>query len=1008
MPRNGKTSRTRSSTLSAESVVLVPYASDPLETLAALMLDRHRRDLPDLSSHVVLFPHLGAIPRFRRVLLAAAQDAGCGGILAPWCGTLDAWLHAQARDAGELVGEPERDLLLLEALQSHPALRSRYGTWPLVDSLLALFDELNAHHPAVPPELERLVADLTAGYGLPAPIAPLYGEANLVHTLWNAWNAHLENHGLQDGAVRRRWLLMNSQTSAAAANHLYMVGPVDLSGTEAAWLKPLCHTGCATILFHGGVRARGYHPDAAIHRCYERLGVALPSAPAPTAPYSRFIEAVHADDTDIGARASAFAVEVPDTPLKQRLRVHAAADFEQEARAVDLAVRRWHAEGLGDIGIVTADRKLARRVRALLERANISLRDSAGWALSTTSAATALMRWIECVEQDFAHAPLLDFLKSPFATLGFAKPDLENAVHCFEEQIVRAHNANGGLDRYRRIIRSSGAALVVDGAVLLDMLDRLTAAAEPLLHRIITRTPRPAADYLAALANSLEHTGLAAGLSADAAGDQLLTVLRSNRGTLGSRAVRLTWSEFHHWLQRELERRRFRPLLPEHGVDLLDLAESRCRRFDALVIAGCARDNLPGAPANSPFFNDGVRASLGLPTREDRLLAPLHDFRRLLEAAPRVLLTWRQTEDGETVLPSPWAERLVAFHRLAYGTVPEDIELRRLLAAKETALYRRDGSPLPRNQSMPAPSLPRARIPSALSAGAHQRLLDCPYQFYAVDGLGLRALDDVHDEMEKVDYGENVHRILHAFHTGVKGLPGPWSGGTIGPTNRAQAVELLRELGRRVFGYDTDKRLNTRGWHLRWDDFIEVYVDWHIQRARDWRVEATEKTLERDLTIGGRTLTLKGRADRIDRGADGLAIIDYKTGAIPATETVLSGEHAQLPFYALLHPDAVTEVLYAKLERDAIKTNIGVKDEALSNLVRMLERRLRALIESIDRGAPLTAWGDPETCRRCRHEGICRKEMWSVTPPPPPDEANGRTSSQPELRQLDLFPTSNH
>jgi ATP-dependent helicase/nuclease subunit B len=991
--------------LSAEYIVLVPYESDQLETLAALMLNRHQRDLPDLSAHVVLFPHPGAIPRFRRVLLDAAQRAGHGGVLAPWCGTLDGWLQSQAYDSGDLVDEPERDLLLLEALQSHPALRSRYGTWPLVDSLLALFDELNAHYPALPPDVEEFLSNLTDSYGLREPIAPLRGEANLVHTLWSGWNAHLQNQRLQDRALRRRLMLTNSQLPDDATHHIYMVGVVELSGTEAGWLKTLRQGRRVTVLLHGGVRASGYHPDGAIRRCYEMLGVPVPSLPEPGAPYSRFIESVYADDTNMGARARAFAAAVADEPVTERLRVYAAADFEQEARAVDLAVRRWQAEGVDGIGIVTSDRKLARRVRALLERANLRLRDAAGWALSTTSAATAVMRWIECVEQDFAHAPLLDFLKSPFVALGFAKTELEDIVHCFEEQIVRAHNVSSGLDRYRRIIRSSRAALTVRDTLLLEMLDRLANAAAPLSRRLNARTLRPASDHLTALYRSLEKSDVVTGLSADAAGSQLLAVLRPNRGTLGMRGARLTWSEFHHWLRRELERRRFRPPLPEDGIDLLDLAESRCRRFEALVIAGCTRENLPGVLAYSPFFNDGVRASLGLPTREDRLLAPLHDFRRLLEAAPRVLLTWRLTEDNEPVPASPWTERLVAFHRLAYGTVPEDTELRRLLAARETALYRRDGTPRPCGATMPTPSLPSTRIPSTLSAGAHQRLLDCPYQFYVVDGLGLRSLDEVRDEMQKADYGENVHRILHAFHTGVKGLPGPWRGGAIEPSNRAEAVELLRELGRRVFGYDTDRRLNTRGWHLRWENFVETYIDWQAQRARDWHVEATEKTLERELTVGHRSLTLKGRADRIDRGPDGLAIIDYKTGSIPTTETVLSGEHAQLPFYALLHPGATTEVLYAKFERDAIKTNVDVKDEALSNLVRMLERRLRTLIESIDHGAPLTAWGDPETCKYCRYEGLCRKEMWLMPGSTPLGEPDRLTKTQAG-EQLDLFPGS--
>jgi ATP-dependent helicase/nuclease subunit B len=990
--------------LNAESVVLVPYSSDPLETLAALLLDRHQRDLPDLSLHAVLFPHPGVIPRFRRVLLAAAQRAGYGGVLAPWCGTLDSWLQVQAQDAGELIDERERDLQLLEALQSHTALRERYGTWPLVDSLLALFDELNAHHPAVPSGVEELIADLTKGYGLHEPVEPLRGEANLVHTLWSAWNAHLQNQRLQDRALRRRLLLATKQSPADAAHHIYMVGPVELSGTEAGWLKPLQHASRATVLLHGGTRAGGYHPDGAIRRCYEMLGASVPSPPEPATPYGRFIESVYADDTNIGARARAFAAEVADTPVVARLRVHAATDFEQEARAVDLAVRRWHAEGIAHIGIVTADRKLARRVRALLERANLDLRDTAGWALSTTSAATAVMRWIQCVEQDFAQAPLLDFLKSPFVTLGFPKAELDDIVHCFEEQIVRTHNIGGGLERYRRIIRSSRVPLAVSDAVLLDMLDRLAIAAEPLSKRLRARAPRSAPDHLAALYGSLEKAGAVTDLSADAAGNQLLAVLRPNRGTRGAR---LSWSEFHYWLQRELERRRFRRPLPEDGVDLLDLAESRCRRFDALVVAGCTRDNFPGALNTSPFFNDGVRANLGLPIREDRLLAPLHDFRRLLEAAPHVLLTWRQIENGEAALPSPWVERLVAFHRLAYGTAPEDTELRRLLVGKHTDLYRRDAA-LPDAQVVPAPPLPRARIPTALSAGAHQRLLDCPYQFYVVDGLGLRALDDVRDEMEKADYGENVHRILQAFHTGVKGLPGPWPGGVITPVNRADAVALLRELGRRVFGADSDKRLSTRGWHVRWENFIEIYVDWQAQRAgKSWQVEATEQTLECEIVVGRRTLKLHGRVDRIDRGPDGLSIIDYKTGTIPAADTILAGEHAQLPFYALLHPDAITEVMYAKFEGDAIKTNVGVKDEALANLVKRLEERLRALIGNIDRGAPMTAWGDPQTCRFCRYEGLCRKEMWSIAPPTPLADADVEAAKKDAGEQLSLFPGSN-
>ena len=46
----------------------------------------------------------------------------------------------------------------------------------------------------------------------------------------------------------------------------------------------------------------------------------------------------------------------------------------------------------------------------MLEASRIELDDAGGWALSTTSAAATLERWLETVEEDFACGPLLDVL----------------------------------------------------------------------------------------------------------------------------------------------------------------------------------------------------------------------------------------------------------------------------------------------------------------------------------------------------------------------------------------------------------------------------------------------------------------------------------------------------------------------------------------------------------------------------------------------------------------------
>ena len=72
--------------------------------------------------------------------------------------------------------------------------------------------------------------------------------------------------------------------------------------------------------------------------------------------------------------------------------------------------------GLGRrIGVIVNDRTVARRARALLERAGVLVRDEAGWPFSTTSAATAIGRWLDVVSGDAYHRDLLDLLKLPFA-----------------------------------------------------------------------------------------------------------------------------------------------------------------------------------------------------------------------------------------------------------------------------------------------------------------------------------------------------------------------------------------------------------------------------------------------------------------------------------------------------------------------------------------------------------------------------------------------------------------
>ena len=123
--------------------------------------------------------------------------------------------------------------------------------------------------------------------------------------------------------------------------------------------------------------------------------------------------------------------------------------------------------------------------------------------------------------------------------------------------------------------------------------------------------------------------------------------------------------------------------------------------------------------------------------------------------------------------------------------------------------------------------------------------------------------------------------------------------------------------------------------------------------------------------------TLKGRLDRIDAAGGRLAIVDYKTGrSLPSQRDIDSGEAVQLPFYALLAEGAVARVEYLRLDEAPVRSAGALDGDELESLRAAVATRLEQTQAAIAAGQPLPAWGDPQTCRRCPMDGICRREAW--------------------------------
>ncbi|MGI9301701.1 MAG: PD-(D/E)XK nuclease family protein [Gammaproteobacteria bacterium] len=953
--------------------MLTPFGEDAHRVLAAQVAARFKAELPDLSRITILLPGRQTANDLRAHLLDEAQRAGHAALLGPRIETLQSWVRSRIWSPLPVLNEQSRELLLVEELRHYPDLFGGADPWQLAASLLALFDELIQRRVQIPADLAAFRERIASGYGVCEELKPMSHEAELVHTLWLAWHRQIDAEGRIDPVAAYVDTLMRDDL-AQDGEFLYFSGFDHLLPAEARLVRALCERGQAQI-FITAMSAE----DPVTQNMLDALALPAHQIDAAPDPFEAALERTYAwQHDDLATRARDFARHVPQDPFADRLSLLLAKDAESHAQGIDIQVRQWLLDGKRHIGIVTSDRRLARRVRALLERAGVAMQDKAGWALSTTSAAAAVERWLQVVEDEFAYQPLLDVLKSPFTW-----PDAERDKHLanvyrLERDIIRHENIPRDLRRYRQHIdrRASrlnevGAWSQAAAADLHALLDDLEHAAEPLLDLVHARPARTQA-YLDALELSLSRLGMSKAFEADAAGVRILQELDVMRAAISGRQIDMDWLEWRRWLARVLETQNFRPAGVSRAVELIGTEQTHLARFDGLIIAGVDAASYPGAPAESPIFNEGVRHEFSLATWRDTLDQRFHRFRRLLVAAPDVLLTVQTERNAEPVVVSPWLECLRSFHHLAWGTDLSVAPSTHLIDQPDAQIEAADDFGYPQMEAMPAPSAPAPRAQLTLSASAHQRLIDCPYRYFAADCLGLKPPDEIFDALRKSDYGERVHRCLHAFHGDVAGLPGPFRG-PVTASNQGAAEDLLIDISQRVFAKDTDDNFLHRAWLHRWLALVPAYIDWQRQRNASWQTAGTELKLETQLIDG---LKITARVDRIDRAHGAAAVVDYKTGAAAHQCAVDTGEDVQLTTYAALL-DGVERAEFVLLGKDErVKTGACLEGGTLTAMVGATTQRLIALAAAIEGGAPLPAWGDTQTCKYCDVDVICRRQAW--------------------------------
>ena len=892
------------------------------DQVAAGILQRHAHELPDLRHLVILLPNYHvAVPLAQHL----ARAAGLPALLLPQMVTLNDWAKSVPL-AQTITPDTCRATTLYRALRERDWFPGA-DLWGIASELLGLLDELTQHHVPLPQSEEDFLVQLEHAYQAKRNAAMQF-EARVVHELWYAMSAS----GELDAA--RAYQQRLAQLALQAEAPLTVLLASDLSRLEMQFLQAYGEHAPVNIVDLRAMAAQ-QQGCAVLHTAWGR---------------DENADDVHASPVPLREQAAHLARHFPQAALGSRLRLFAAHGLEQEARAADVQVRRWLLEGKNSIAIVAQDRLATRRVRALLERAEVHVRDETGWILSTMSVSTVLMRWLDALQSDFYYLDMLDLLKSPFIFADQAAGERKQMVYQLE-QLLRKQGAVAHLDVFLELALSKAPELGMPLARLRQAADELRKKSDSLN------------GWLQALERSLAILGVIDGLSADAAGVQLLQALHTWQQELAADTTRFSRAEWRHWLALQLDALTWRDASIDSPVLITHLAATRWRKFDAVLLLGCDAAHLPSADSVAVWFNDAVRDTLGLPVRAVYRAQQRDDLLALLAMNDTVLATWQASKNGEANLLSPYLEILRGLHQLAYG---DDLAETELAAMLDAAQVRSEAAALPELSSMPLPVALPGLIPQRISASGYNSLVACPYQYYARHVLHLNELDEVREGIEKRDFGEWVHDILHRFHEKFPLLTG----------NKITELEqALSSISAEVFENAVQRDYWARAWLLRWQQSIPAYVAAQLaSEAQGWRYQSGEVPFELPLSDD---LLIRGRIDRIDVLADAshvVRVLDYKTQDANMLRNKLkqAGEDVQLPFYA--HVFEATEAAFISIEKDKVLAVEPPQDVA--QLAHANIERLKQVFAQMRSGTPLPANGVDTVCVHCEMRGLCRKAEW--------------------------------
>jgi ATP-dependent helicase/nuclease subunit B len=653
-------------------------------------------------------------------------------------------------------------------------------------------------------------------------------------------------------------------------------------------------------------------------------------------------------------------------PLPRQL--IAAQTVEESAWAAVQTIMSWRSQGMDDIAVVALDRKMLRRLRALLERAGEPFADRSGWALDTTVAASALVGLNDLLTQQASTQSLLEWMHSPFV------------VRALAERFAFSHDdrrqVDASLRGYGRVAPLSLAD--VTGPGLLPFGELLATSGPAHAQRTVSQ-------WSGQLIDAMQAIGLEDVLAQDVAGQAVLASIQMLHADALTDASQIASSLWHALLNESLAQSRFVEPVTDACVRVASLASLSWQSPKALLLLGADAQRLP-QQSIPEFFEPRRFAEMGLINPPE--LTQAEGFGQFTSiwtgALPITCIACAEKPDAEAEF-SNWIELLAMAE-------PERVD--RVKASAIIDRYVMHAEPYA--SGSPVPTVFKGQLPDVISVTELQQLVDCPYRFYLQTLLGLSPLQPLQEESPPTDLGSLIHQVLAdaKMHHASAHAWAEWL-----------AARIDARLGQPFFA----RRAGTLSAlavppaiaaKLRADAMalIPRLSEWLAERASRADPQAfktlTEETVSRELQSLG--ITIKGRIDRWEQSGGRSTLIDFKTSDPENLKknVKLGDRDVQLPMYAWLigSEHSTHDAAYVSVRRDAV-SEIGLTETArqpVADLAQAAVDQVTKALAGIAAGEPITLTGmtrDKNICERCNVRGICRRDDVAASGAAPVDES---------------------